>query len=185
MPAVKIKFDAIVFDPKVQTYCNNPGFKCPNYGHSWTCPPEAPYLEEEVSKYNQFFLIYYDFDLKRYVDNALQKNPKKTREEVLSKFYLLDLVRDSLELELQNYLDKIMIPYNELMVLWDGYCRICSKKGEKCTYDKKEQCRYPNEKRFSMEAVGIDVDKTVRSVGLELEWPPINHAYRFGLICLK
>ncbi|MCJ7648379.1 MAG: DUF2284 domain-containing protein, partial [Candidatus Lokiarchaeota archaeon] len=73
--------------------------------------------------------------------------------------------------------------YNEKFILWDGYCRICFKEGKNCTYDDGIPCRYPDKKRFSMEAVGIDVDKTVKNVNIEIEWPPINYAYRFGLIC--
>ena len=185
MPSIKINFHNIMFDPEVQNYCNKEDFKCPNYAHSWACPPETPFLEEVVSTYSEFYLIYYDFDLKYYIEENLKKNPKLTRKKVLSKFYRLDLVRDSLEIEIIYFINNVKPNYKEILILWDGYCRVCFKKGERCTYDSGKPCRYPDEIRFSMEAVGINVDKTVRSVGIDLEWPPVNHAYRFGLICLK
>ncbi|MFW9770939.1 MAG: DUF2284 domain-containing protein, partial [Candidatus Thorarchaeota archaeon] len=52
-------------------------------------------------------------------------------------------------------------------------------------YQSNKPCRYPNEIRYSMEAVGIDVDKTVKKLNIKLEWPPKNYAYRFSLICFK
>ena len=73
MPFKEIKFEDLEFDEKVQTFCNSPEFKCPNYAHSWCCPPVAPYLEEEVSKYKKFFLIYAKFDLAAYVKEIKAK----------------------------------------------------------------------------------------------------------------
>jgi len=55
----------------------------------------------------------------------------------------------------------------------------------KCTYDSGEPCRYPNKKRYSMEAVGIHVTNTVKDLNLDIEWPPVNYYYRFGLICIR
>ena len=61
MPVREIRFEDLEFDKSVQTFCISDKFKCPNYGHSWACPPEAPYLEEQVSKFERFFLIYSKF----------------------------------------------------------------------------------------------------------------------------
>jgi len=33
--------------------------------------------------------------------------------------------------------------------------------------------------------VGIDVTQTVRKLDIDIEWPPTNHVYRFGLVCVK
>jgi len=185
VPAVEIYVKDIIFDPKVQSYCNNPKFKCPSYGHSWACPPEAPYLEEKVSQYEKFFLIYYEFNLKEYVERIKLEFPKRSEEKIRNSFYHKDFVRDYLGKEINAFLQNYSESYNEKLILWEGYCRICSKEGKNCTYDDGIPCRYPDKKRFSMEAVGIDVDKTVKSVHIEIEWPPVNFAYRFGLICLK
>ena len=46
-----------------------------------------------------------------------------------------------------------------------------------------EGCRYSDKNRYSMEAVGIEVTKTVRALNFEIQWPPKNHVYRFGLVC--
>ena len=44
---------------------------------------------------------------------------------------------------------------------------------------------YPDKKRYSMEAVGIDVTAVTKNLNIPIEWPPTNHIYRFGLICFK
>ncbi|MFX1393410.1 MAG: DUF2284 domain-containing protein, partial [Promethearchaeota archaeon] len=121
MPYIKILFDQIVFEPEVQTYCNNPKFKCPYYGHSWTCPPEAPYLENEVSQFKEFYLIYYQFDLRSYVNKIKRKYPKRSEDRIRSSIYLKSYDRDYLEKEVYEFLDKFQDGYKDQLVLWRGH----------------------------------------------------------------
>ncbi|MHA1669231.1 MAG: DUF2284 domain-containing protein [Promethearchaeota archaeon] len=183
MPAIEISKEDIIFDPQVQTLCNNPKFKCPNYKHSWACPPIAPYLEKEVSYYYKFFLLYYKYHLNNYVNEIKSKNPKMSEVKIRTNFYQKEFMRDHLENEITKFLKNYKAPYKNYLILWDGYCRICSKEGKLCTYDDEIPCRYPDQIRYSMEAVGIDVTKTVSNLNLDIEWPPLEHTYRFGLIC--
>ncbi|TFG28546.1 MAG: hypothetical protein EU532_05055 [Promethearchaeota archaeon] len=183
MPYIKINLNQIVFDPKIQSFCNNSRFKCPNYGHSHACPPVAPYLEEEVLKFRDFFLIYYKFDLIKYVQEENAKHPKRSKEKILNHFYRKNILRDHLEEEIHKFFIQYPKKFTEKLILWDGFCRICFKEGKNCTYDNGEPCRY--QPRYSMEAIGINVDKTVKNANFELEWPPQQVTYRFGLICLK
>ena len=186
IPNKEIRFTDIVFDPKVQTFCVNPKFKCPSYGHSWACPPEAPYLEEKVSSYQKFYLIYSKFDLRSYVKLKKDKHPKRSEDKIRNRFYLKNYLRDDLEKEVFKFLETYNDGYEIKLILWDGHCRICQKLLSKdCTYDKGEPCRYLDKKRYSMEAVGINVSDTVRNLNLNIEWPPINYYYRFGLVCFK
>ncbi|MFX1314345.1 MAG: DUF2284 domain-containing protein [Promethearchaeota archaeon] len=186
MPILKIKLEDIFFDPKVQNYCVNPNFKCPNFGHSWACPPETPYLEEEVANYQKFFLVYVKFNLREYYKEEKIKNPKKSEESIKNAFFMKNFLRDNLEHEIVNFIEQIQNPYREKLILWDGFCRVCYNKRDKgCNYDSGNPCRYPNKKRYSMEAVGIDVTKTVKNLNFDIEWPPNDFIYRFGLICIK
>jgi len=185
MPYIKISFDQITFDKQVQTYCNNPKFQCPYYGHSWTCPPEAPYLEKKVSQFKEFHLVYHQFDVESYVNKVKEKHPKRSENKIKSSIYIKSFVLDYLEKEVYDFLDKFQDNYNDKLVLWHGHCRVCGKESKICTYDSGKQCRYPNKKRYSMEAVGINVDKTVRNLNINLEWPPVNYVYHFGLVCFK
>ena len=185
MPAIEISFNQIKFDQKIQSYCCNPKFKCPNYRHSWACPPEAPYLEEKVAGFKKFYLIYTKLDLEEYVKHVWVKKPKKEREKIITAFYSKDSIRDELEKEILHFLNEYQNSYQEKLVLWDGFCRICYKENKKCTYDNGKPCRYPDRIRYSIEAVGINVDQTAKNIGINLEWPPTSYAYRFGLVCFK
>ncbi|NVM34624.1 MAG: DUF2284 domain-containing protein [Candidatus Lokiarchaeota archaeon] len=175
-----------MFDPKVQTYCVNPSFKCPSFGHSWACPPEAPYLEEEVSKYQKFFLLYVKFNLNEYIQKVQANHPKRSEETIRNEFFMKNLLRDKLEQEIFSFIEEDQSLYEKRLILWDGFCRVCYNKNDKgCTYDSGDPCRYPDKKRYSMEAVGIDVTKTVNNLNFNLEWPPNDYVYRFGLVCIK
>ncbi len=186
MPFLKVKMQDIIFDPKVQTYCLSPSFKCPSYGHSWACPPEAPYMEKKVAKFKEFYLIYYQFNLSDYIKEEKAKHPEQSETIIKNNLYAKRLLRDKLENEINQFLDQYQNPFVERLILWDGYCRICSNKLDKgCTYDSGKPCRYPEKRKYSMEAVGIDVTKTVLQLNLDIEWPPTDHIFRFGLICFK
>ncbi len=186
MPYIEVKLEDIVFDPIVQAYCNNPKFRCPNYNHSWCCPPNAPYLEDKVSEFKKLFIIYFQFDLKFYIKEVKAKHPKRSESRILNSLYRKNLVRDYLEQEIFEFFNEYKEKYDEKLVLWDGFCRVCYNEKDKCcTYDSGEPCRYPDRKRYSMEAVGIHVTNTVKNLNFDIEWPPVNHYYRFGLVCLK
>ena len=186
MPILEIKLADIFFDPKVQTYCVNPNFKCPSYEHSWACPPEAPYLEEEVSKYQKFFLAYFKFNLSEYVQELKAKYPKKSEANIKNAFFITNPLRDKLEQEIFEFIKDNRNKCEKKLILWDGFCRVCfNKKDRGCTYDSGDPCRYPEKKRYSMEAVGIDVTQTVKRLNIDLEWPPNKYVYRLGLICYK
>jgi predicted metal-binding protein len=186
VPFLKVNFKDIFFDPKVQTYCINPNFKCPSYGHSWACPPEAPYLEQEVSQYKQFYLIFVKFNLKKYTEKEKAKHPSRSEKSIRNAFFMKNLLRGNLEQEINQFLNQYQNSYEEKLILWDGFCRICSNERDKgCTYDAGDPCRYPDNKRYSMEAVGIDVNQTVKNLKFNIEWPPNDVVYRFGLVCYK
>ena len=186
MPFLKVKLKDIIFDPKVQTYCVSPSFKCPSYGHSWACPPEAPYMEAEVARFKEFYLVYYQLDLSEYIKNEKVKYPKKSEKSIKNMLYSSGFLRNKLENEINDFFDKFQDPYGEKLILWDGYCRSCSNKIDKgCTYDSGKPCRYPEKRKYSMEAVGIEVTKTVSQLDFGIQWPPTDFLYRFGLICFR
>ena len=186
MPYVEVKLKDIIFDPKVQSYCNNPKFRCPNYNHSWCCPPNAPYLEDKVSEFKKFFIIYFQFDLKFYIKEVKAKHPRRSEQRIRNMFFMKIYVSDNLEKEIFRFLKDNERNYEDKLILWDGHCRIClNKKDKGCTYDSGKPCRYPDKKRYSMEAVGLHVTNTVKNLNIDIEWPPVNHYYRFGLVCFK
>ncbi|MFW9877121.1 MAG: DUF2284 domain-containing protein [Candidatus Thorarchaeota archaeon] len=186
MPFLEIRLSDIIFDPKVQTYCISPNFKCPSYEHSWSCPPEAPYLEELVSKFNKFYLIYYKLNITEQVKKEKAKNHEMNENEIRNVLLIGNFLRNKLEEEIHIFFENYRTECEQKLILWDGFCRTCFNEIDKgCTYDDGDPCRYPDKKRFSMEAVGIDVTHTVRNLNFNIEWPPTNYVYRFGLVCFK
>ncbi|MHA1642197.1 MAG: DUF2284 domain-containing protein [Promethearchaeota archaeon] len=185
MPFIEIKYKDLIFDKKVQTMCVSDKFKCPNYGHSWACPPEAPFMRDKLQHYDKFYLIYHEFDLKDHVDKIKREKPNWTEEKIISYFYRKEIMRDLMEEEIFKFINNIESNNDNVFILWDGHCRLCEKEGKKCTYDEGQPCRYPDKIRYSMEAVGINVIETVRKLSFKIEWPPKKYVYRFGVVCLK
>ncbi|MBD3255388.1 MAG: hypothetical protein GF383_09860 [Candidatus Lokiarchaeota archaeon] len=188
MPVIEVKYTQLVFNPEVQKYCLNPKFKCPNYDQSWACPPAAPYLEKELSRYKRFFLIYSELNLEDYVEKEKVNHPKRSKEKILNRLFWKENDRNDLEREINNFLAEFPSDHEEKIVLWGGHCNLCEKRDDKqCSYPSGAECQYPNEIRYSMEAIGINVDETIKNLnlGLNLEWPPKKYIRRFGLVCFK
>ena len=187
MPSLEIKYSEIFFDPKVQTMCISPSFTCPYYNHSHSCPPVAPYLEKEISSFKKFYLIYSKTNLSEYIKKIKMKYPNRSEFKIKNSFYMKNLYKDDLYKEVDKFLTSINNNFSETMLLYDGTCRICHNKQDgSCTFDGGKPCRYPNKKRFSMEAVGIEVIRTVYDLKhKDFEYPSKDYAYRFGLVCLR
>ena len=186
MPYQEISLKDIIFDPKVQTYCVSPKFKCPSYGHSWVCPPEAPYLEDEVSKFNEFYIVFCEINLSEQIRKEKIQNPDSSETQIRNKLLTGSLLGIKLEKEIKQLFEEDHNKSKEKLVLGSGYCRVCFNKNKGgCTYDNGIPCRYPDNKRYSMEAVGVNVTDTIRKIGLNIEWPPINFVYLFGLVCFR
>jgi predicted metal-binding protein len=146
----------------------------------------APYLEKEISKYKRFFLVYKKFNLDEYIIKEKERHQKRKKKRILNSFYRKNILRDHLEQEVYTFLKEFKDTYKESIILWDGHCRLCFKENKRCTYDEGEPCRYTP--RYSMEAVGINVDQTIKNLNndeIKMEWPPEHSAYRFGLVCFK
>ena len=186
MPFIQIRYEDIYFDPKVQKMCVSPSFTCPYYNHAWSCPPVAPYLEEEVSTYKEFYLVFSKFDLETYIKEMKAKHPRRSEMRIRNSFYMKSMYRNDLETEMDKFLNQYKTPYEKRLLLYDGSCKVCySKKDGKCTYDSGNPCRHPDEKRYSMEAVGIEVIRTVINLKADIEYPSNKYNYRFGLACFK
>lgn len=188
MPFAQIQYENIYFDRKVQEMCVSPSFKCPFYGHSWSCPPNSPYLEKALSTYAEFYLVYSTFDLESYIKKEKEKTGRS--EFYIKNTFLLTKSFESneLETEFEKFLSQYTKPYKKRLLLYDGTCKYCKiQNAGACTFDSGEPCRFPNEMRYSMEATGIEVIQTVRDFKdkLKIEYPSNKYSYRFGLACFK
>ncbi|TFF63752.1 MAG: hypothetical protein EU521_00450 [Promethearchaeota archaeon] len=186
MPFVKINYEDIYFDPKVQEMCVSKNFKCPYYNHSWSCPPAAPYLEKQIASYREYFLIYSKLDLEDYIKKEKKKNPNRSELYIKSNYFYNKMDSSGLDKEFEIFLDQYDNPYSKKLLLYSGTCTYCNiESNQECTFDSGEPCRFPKERKYSMEAVGIEVIKTVLNLNLNIEYPSKKYSYKFGLACFK
>ena len=124
--------------------------------------------------------------MESYVKEMKAKHPRRSEQRIKNSFYMKYIYQNDLDIEVEKFFDQNKTPYQEKLVLYDGSCRVCQNKKEgACAYVSGNPCRYPKEMRYSMEAIGIEVIKTVLNLNSDIEYPSNKYSYRFGLVCLK
>ncbi|MHA2289442.1 MAG: DUF2284 domain-containing protein [Promethearchaeota archaeon] len=188
MPFTQIRYQDIYFDPKVQEMCVTPSFECPFYGHSWSCPPNSPYLEKALSTYSEFYLIYSIFDLESYINKEKERTGRSEFFIKNSFFLTKTFESNDLEQEFEKFLAQHGKNFKKRLLLYAGTCKYCKiRKAGPCSFDSGEPCRFPRDMRYSMEAIGIEVIRTVMELKnqLGIEYPSKKYSYNFGLVCFK
>jgi predicted metal-binding protein len=166
--------------------CKSSSYKCPSYNHSWSCPPAAPYLEDEISTYEAYYLIYTRIDLEEYIRQEKKKHPNRSELYIKSNYFYNEMETTALVEEMDTFLAQYEKNYSKKLLLYSGTCRYCKMHNMvECTYDSEEPCRFPQHIQYSMEAVGIEVVKTVINLDLDIEYPSQKYIYLFGLACFK
>ena len=156
--AEMIELSEIVFEERVLLNC----FHCQRYNVNWTCPPKIPGVD-----YRKLILEY---------DNGLLAYCKMpfTKQK-------MEIVRS----DSTNLLHRVILAAEKL--LWDnnyplaisfigGSCKLCAQG---CDPDR---CRQPSLARIPIEATGVNVAKSVESIGLRIDFPPEEYLYRVGLL---
>lgn len=112
---------------------------CPYYNLSYTCPPNSPKYTVYTKDFENTLVIamYTSIDEENSINDI---HP-----------YLRRLLSDMLI--------PLEIKFNGLLTD-GGRCRYC----DECTYVDNLPCRFPEKIRFSMEAMGIDLDKVCNEI---------------------
>lgn len=136
----------IPFSDKVFTICET---DCKRYGHSWSCPPHAGSIEDNIKRcrsYEHFFLFSTVTEVSDAwnVDACLEA--KKSHE--------------ALTRELRAHLLEIIPSSHPIHILSTG-CAIC----DVCACPD-EPCRHPKERLYSSESHGIVLMQLVDEMGL-------------------
>lgn len=182
---LNIAYEQLVFED-TQPYClqllknNKP---CPAYNNNWACPPFAPtYLQtkEQLSRYQYYLILIYEFDLVIWKELLQAKHPDWTKTKVETNALNSHLYNGVIYWGLRRLL-KPYIGSQNTYVLGNSNCRLC----QKCARKTNEKCRRPKQRIYSMEAAGINVDTTLRNIGYILEWPPSTKVVQVGLIAFK
>ena len=134
-------------------------FGCPGYGKKLSCPPYSPTPEDTrkiLDEYKKAYLIGYE-------GSAVFKKYNKEDIKALFPKMLKDIRKSLFEIEKHVFLSGY---YKTFVYGFCGPCKTC----DTCVIeDGVQTCRFAIEHRPSMEAAGIDVFKTVKNAGLELE----------------
>ncbi|MGQ9787774.1 MAG: DUF2284 domain-containing protein [Candidatus Hadarchaeaceae archaeon] len=144
-------------------------YGCRMYGIRLTCPPHTPTPEETRGW------------LKDYSKGLLMEFRNMKDEEDQRRVH-----EKALALEREAFLSG----YYRALLLVSGPCRYCNpcvaEKAENRGLLSKADCLHPRKARPSMEAVGIDVYKTARKAGFEINVIKDNAPYKsFVLLLLE
>jgi len=173
--AIPIRSSDIVVEDRVQLKCRT---GCPSYGHCLTCPPFVP----SIPDFRKMLLEYQDALLIRFrsgveaepeIVHALLRNKSdpavsttvkaKTTEfsDALNKESRI--IHDSM-LEIERQAFQAGYPFAlAFTVDCCDLCRTCNVKGG--------VCMHPSQLRYSIEAVGINIIKTAKSIGMTIRFP--------------
>lgn len=137
--------DQIVVEDRVRLKCM---VGCPFYGKTLKCPPYTPSTDDFrniLKEYNFAMII------------------KLKLPEIISESgHYRTLLTILLEIERAAFNQG----YTFATVFYAGHCRLC----EKCNVENGT-CLNPMMSRFSAEAMGINLLKTAKNVGMELKIP--------------
>ncbi|MDO4869333.1 MAG: DUF2284 domain-containing protein [Bacillota bacterium] len=123
---------------------------CPNYNTIWSCPPFAFHPLEYWGRYEELMVIGY----------RLNFTGDRTEEE------MTDALRE-VKARVAEELYEMEAEYPGSISLSAGSCSLC----ERCTKPEGEPCRHQDRMRYSIEALGGNVGKTISELcGVEIEW---------------
>jgi len=155
-----VPFEKIIFDSRCEFLCK---YGCKNYRRKYCCPPDSLQITEML--------------LKRKYKWALLAATSAQLPEKVSVYKKRFLNRQK-EFEIQKISTSLRDFFNENnidhLVLSGGSCKKC----QKCSKIDNQECKKPDLKLTSMEAVGIDCQKTLTSAGFDFEMPAQNSVNR-------
>ncbi len=168
---IEIKKRDLIFSKKTRLWCRLPypnhPYGCPNYNKNPLCPPFADYMDYIKKKYSHFYLIYAIFKLKSQRERMLSIHPNWSIKKANCLLYW----QGSVKKVLKNYIQRIILKNKNRKT----YILAC---GSGFKFSSIHQ-----NKVYSMEAVGINVLKTLDNVGIEYELKPKNKVLLVTLLC--
>jgi len=155
-----IPFKDIIFDERCQYLCK---FGCKNYERKYCCPPDSLKLLDKIKQKN------YNWALLAATTTLLPEKISVFKKRFLNRSKELEIQKISTGLHIlfaQNQYDHI--------ILSGGACKKCKI----CSKIENQKCKKPTLKLTSMEAVGIDCQRTLSSAGFDFEMPARNSINR-------
>jgi len=151
-----------VFRPTVRNLCKksypNHPHGCPNWAKRPTCPPECKLLPELVDASHDIHILWAEFPFGEHVKWMQSEHPTWSKRQLECCIYWQHSVRKYMNSASKAFQKLDVIAHPEM----EGRTRIWT-----CP-----------------EAMGVDVTATMRTIGVELEWPPkhiTRMVYLFGV----
>lgn len=148
-----IPFNEVFFDDRCKFFCK---YGCKNYQRKYCCPPDSLELKDAIQNHN------YKWVLLAATTSPLPPDISPYKKLFLNRYKEHEIQRVSTNLQDLFIKNKI-----EHIVLSGGACKKC----QICSKIIHLKCKKPNQKLTSMEAVGIDCQKTLSSAGFPFEMP--------------
>jgi len=126
-------------------------YGCQRYGKSWCCPPETPPPDKVRSIMKEYKLAL--------VLSGTVENPYLYRNNQRKRRIQVTLWKGTLAVERELFLNG----YYKAFSLVSENCALCPS----CLYPN--DCRFPQERRPSVEAFSIDIFETLRRIGRNFE----------------
>lgn len=159
-----IPTEMIVFDERAKYMCK---FGCKNYRRKYSCPPESLKIREIVKERNYKWAIVFatthkiPVEYSRYQTKALNNQKELKIQQICN--------------EIGGLLNSYEIDH---LLLAGGSCKACRE----CSIINDEICRKPQAKQTSMEAIGIDCQRTMHNAKFDFAMPNMGSINRCGCI---
>lgn len=168
--AVKaVAISDVVVDERVRLKCQIP--ICDSYGKNLMCPPHVPSVavfRDALAQYDKAILI----QMKAALPHSIANGPSADVYDPAKKLHAM-----------VNLAEKWAFDghFRFATGLIGGCCRLC----DECVVVKNGRfCRHPFKARPSMEAMGIDVVKTVINARLSTHFPIVNEVTWTGILLI-
>ena len=115
---------------------------CPNYGNKWACPPSSPTFSKYSANYSRAFLVLFYCYLDQFAYTKTEYMRIKASNSILKS--RLDQFMRSLEKQVGG------------KMISNGSCRLCKPCALKIS--STAGCKKPEQMRYSMESLGLDVN---------------------------
>ena len=157
-----VGFEEVVFDRRAQFMCK---FGCKNYARKYSCPPKSMQIQKKLKEYRYVVLFATTSEIP-------QGNSQwQTRALNRQKEYEIQRISAAIDnIFLMNAVKHI--------TLGGGACKRCRK----CSQQENNPCKKPHLKQVSMEASGIDCQRTMHNAGFDFEMPNKGSINRCGAV---
>ncbi len=140
-------YEKYVDKEKFQKICES----CEHYEKNWSCPPFDFDVDDIWKSYNKIKVIAFKYI---FSDEILDHAFEERELEV----FLKKLERT--KLKLMNIIYNMENETEDSLALFIGTCNLCAK----CTREFGMNCKMPFKLRYSIEALGGDVDNFIKDI---------------------